>query len=132
MGIARQELYAYTVKRSYPPDLSDPFNPLPRRTAEELRAFFYRNPTPDTRDLLKEIKRLQKVLLSVRSELENYRGGPLRERAAMAIARINLEPCVHEANPVDYRRRYQDAIEHSERHWAHDALARANGREEES
>lgn len=42
------------MQDDYPLDLTDPFRPLPRYTAVQLRALYERNPTPELRAALWE------------------------------------------------------------------------------
>lgn len=113
------------MKDDYPLDLTDPFRPLPRYTAVQLRALYERNPTAELRAALWEIHRLQSILVTTLERLSSNQPQSLESRISWVKNRLLEEPCVDETRHVDYKKRYQDAIDNSGRHWGKEALARA-------
>ena len=111
------------MKKPFAYPTSDPFRPLPRKTAAELRGLYWRAPTAEARALLWEIHRLRRLLLGIRNGLLQKDAAPMQERVQWAIDELGREPCVAEAAPIDRKKQYQEAIATNAGHWAHDRLA---------
>lgn len=113
---------------NYPLDDTDPTFPLPRWTAAELRSLYEQNPTAELRHALWEIRRLQNMALAILERLEAQEVGAMPNQVGWVIERIRQEPCVDDAAPINFKKRYQRSIKTSGRHWAKDTLANVAAR----
>lgn len=105
-------LYVYTVMSNYPLDLDDPMYPLPRRTAEELRAAAIGPPTREALSLaLWEAYRLRQLARTLRAVLTSSRPGSLQDAITRAVARLDQEPCIAEGRHIDFQKRRREGIQ---------------------